>query len=84
MDAVVGSPFGRTTLAAYLPSRTAELTIHSVDIADALALDLEPPSEALAETLRHVANAAVGNGRGREMLRALSGRGVLPPGFNVY
>lgn len=84
MDATVGSPFGSTSLAAYLPSRTAELTIHSVDIGDALELTVDPPSEALAETLRHIANTAVLKGQGLEVLRALSGRATLPAGFNVY
>jgi uncharacterized protein (TIGR03083 family) len=84
MDAVVGSPFGYTSLGAYLPWRTAELTTHSIDIADALGLPVEVPSDALAETLRHVATMAVVKGHGREVLRALSGRASLPPGFSVY
>jgi uncharacterized protein (TIGR03083 family) len=84
MDAPLGTPFGATTLGAYLPSRTAELTTHSVDIADALGLSVEVPSEALAETLRYMATMAVLKGHGRELLRALSGRATLPPGFSVY
>ena len=84
MDAVVGSPFGHTSLRAYLPSRTAELATHGIDIADAIGLDVEVPSDALAETLRCVANMAVAKGHGRDVLRALSGRATLPPGFSVF
>jgi uncharacterized protein (TIGR03083 family) len=84
MDAVIGTPFGHRSLGAYLPSRTAELTIHGIDIADALGLSVEVPSDALAETLRGVANMAVTRGHGPELLRALSGRATLPPGFSVF
>ncbi len=74
MDAVVGSPFGHTSLGAYLPSRTAELTTHSIDIADAIGIAVDVPDDALAETLRCVATMAVAKGHGRDVLRALSGR----------
>ena len=73
MDAVVGSPFGHTSLGAYLPSRTAELTTHSIDIADAIGLEVEVPGDALAETLRCVATMAVAKGHGRDVLRAALG-----------
>ena len=84
MDAPLGTPFGATTLGAYLPSRTAEITTHSVDIADALSLSVDVPTDALAETLRYTATLAVVKGHGPELLRALSGRANLPPGFSVY
>jgi uncharacterized protein (TIGR03083 family) len=84
MDAPLGTPFGATSLGAYLPSRTAELTTHSIDIADALGLSVEVPTDALAETLRYMATMAVLKGQGPELLRALSGRAALPPGFSVY
>src|SRR6476619_6266451 len=84
MDTVVGSPFGRTSLGAYLPSRTAELTTPSIDIADAVGFHVDVPDDALAETLHYMANMAVVKGHGRELLRALSGRGTLPPDFSVY
>jgi len=84
MDAPLGTPFGATTLGAYLPSRTAELTTHSIDIAAALGLAVEVPTDALAETLRYMTTMAVLKGQGREVLSALSGRATLPPGFSVY
>lgn len=40
-DAPVASPAGPMTLAAYLPTRTFELTVHSLDLARALGVD--PP-----------------------------------------
>ena len=84
MDAVVGSPFGHTSLGTYLPSRTAELTTHSIDIADAIGIEVEVPGDALAETLRCVGTMAVAKGHGRDVLRTLSGRATLPPGFSVF
>jgi len=84
MDAPLGTPFGPTTLGAYLPSRTAELTTHSIDIADALGLSVEVPSEAFTETLRYMATMAVVKGHGHEVPRALTGRSPLPPGFSLY
>ena len=85
MDAVVGSPFGRTTLGR-VPARRVPRSSRSTASTSPTrsGSTVEPPSDALAETLRHVANVAVGSGHGRELLRALSGRDVLPPGFSVY
>lgn len=78
--AMVGTPFGEQTLDAYLRSRTAELVVHGLD----LGAGGEPPREALAECARFLASRAVSVGRGEELVRALTGRGTLPPGFNVY
>jgi uncharacterized protein (TIGR03083 family) len=84
-DATVGSPMGTMTLRAYLPSRTAELTIHALDIARALHLDLAPPTEALVETLAFVATISdTRKKQGVAVLMALTGRGDLPAGFSVY
>lgn len=83
-DAPLGTPFGSTTLGGYLPSRTAELVIHGCDLAAALGLAPAPPSDALGEALTFLARRAESSGRGVEVLRALSGRGQLPPDFSLY
>ena len=75
---------GTPRSARIYPSRTAELTTHGIDIADAIGLEVEVPGDALAETLRCVATMAVAKGHGRDVLRALSGRATLPPGFSVF
>jgi len=79
-DAIVGTPFGERSLAGYLPSRTAELVLHGLDLDTAV----EPPAEALADCAAFLATQAVGRGRGADLVRALSGRGNLEPGFSVY
>ncbi len=79
-DATVGTPFGEQTLDAYLRSRTAELVLHGLD----LETGVEPPSAALEECGAFLVMRAVRSGQGRDVVRALSGRGALPPGFTVY
>ena len=78
-DAVIGTPFGERTLASYLPSRAAELVLHGLD----LDTDVEPPTDALAACGAFLVSQAVNSGRGVELVRALSGRGTLSPGFSV-
>ena len=78
--AVVGTPFGERSLDSYLPSRTAELVVHGLDL-DTSAI---PPAEALAACGAFLVSQAIGNGRGVEMVRALTGRSTMAPGFNVY
>lgn len=79
-DAVVGTPFGPQTLDAYLRSRTAELVLHGLD----LGTGLQPPPEAIVECGIALVEMAVRRGLGVDVLRALSGRGALPPRFSVY
>jgi Mycothiol maleylpyruvate isomerase N-terminal domain len=79
-DARVGTPFGEQTLDSYLRSRTAELVLHGLD----LATDIEVPPDALVDCGAFLVQRAVGHGFGVEVVRALSGRGTLPPDFNVY
>jgi uncharacterized protein (TIGR03083 family) len=83
-EATVGSPAGTMTLGAYLPSRTAELTIHGLDVVRALGVELFAPLPALQESLAAVTRLSVGKGSGELVLLALSGRAELPPRFSVY
>jgi uncharacterized protein (TIGR03083 family) len=83
-EATIGSPARTMTLTEYLPSRTAELTIHGIDIVRALGSELAAPSEALAESLAFITGWCVTKGMGEIVLRALSGRQPLPSGFSVY
>jgi uncharacterized protein (TIGR03083 family) len=83
-DATVGTPFGTLPLVQYLTSRTAELTIHGVDLAHAIAVSPVVPADALGETLRFIAATAVRRGEGVRLVRALSGREPLPPDFSVF
>ena len=77
---MVGTPFGEQRLANFLRSRTAELVLHGLD----LGTDIEVPADALVECGVSLVETAVRKGYGMEVVRALSGRGTLPQGFNVY
>ena len=69
----------------YLPTRTLGLVVHSLDIATALP-DIEPPEfsdQLLSEIAMVGATAAVLQGRGVELMLALTGRGSLSPGFSI-
>jgi hypothetical protein len=70
-------------LHTYLPTRTFELAVHSLDIARAAALSFDLPDTVLDEATVLAARIAVTTGRGSEVLMSLTGRRVLPPGFSV-
>ena len=70
-------------LHTYLPTRTFELAVHSLDIARAAALSFDLPDIVLDQATVLAARIAVTTGRGSEVLMSLTGRRVLPPGFSV-
>ncbi|QCQ90771.1 maleylpyruvate isomerase N-terminal domain-containing protein [Rhodococcus sp. SGAir0479] len=70
-------------LHAYLPTRTFELAVHSLDIAAALDTTLTLPDDVLAETTVLAARLAIVDGTGATVLRALTGRAALPGSFSV-
>ncbi len=72
------------TLAEYLPSRIAELTIHGLDLTRALGAEIAVPTAAVQQSLRFLADPLVKQGKGELALLALSGRAQLPPDFSVY
>jgi Mycothiol maleylpyruvate isomerase N-terminal domain len=83
-DALVATPVGPMTLAAYLPTRTFELTVHSLDLARALALvtpaALGPAVTACCELAGRVAGQLP---QAPELLLALTGRNGLPEGLSI-
>lgn len=70
-------------LSSYLPTRTFELAVHGLDIGRAIGVDFAPPAEVLTEAAALAARIGVALGHGPTVLRALTGRGGLPPGFSV-
>jgi len=82
-DVVVTTAGGGMRVSDYLPTRTFELTVHSLDIAHATGLDFAPPTEALADTLALASASALRQGLGTEVLLALTGRQALPEGSSV-
>jgi len=71
-DLVVTTIVGGIRLRDYVPTRTFELVVHTLDLASALGAAVEPPPAAASEALRVVADLA-----------PRRGRAGLPPGFTV-
>jgi uncharacterized protein (TIGR03083 family) len=70
-------------LHTYLPTRTFELAVHSLDIAAAVGLPHRPPADVLEAATLLAAQTAVATGHGETVLLALTGRGALPPSFSI-
>ena len=70
-------------LYTYLPTRTFELAVHSLDIAGALGGDITLPPAVAAEAAGLAAAIAATSGQAEQVLLALTGRAALPPGFSV-
>nr|WP_090342730.1 maleylpyruvate isomerase N-terminal domain-containing protein [Mycolicibacterium malmesburyense]CRL73316.1 hypothetical protein CPGR_02674 [Mycolicibacterium malmesburyense] len=69
-------------LRTYLPTRTFELAVHSLDIARALGVSLTLPPPVLEEALVLAARIAAEQ-EGERVLVALTGRDGLPPSFSI-
>ncbi|BBY45757.1 maleylpyruvate isomerase family mycothiol-dependent enzyme [Mycolicibacterium celeriflavum] len=69
-------------LQAYLPTRTFELAVHSLDITRALGISFALPPAVLEEALVLAARIAAGQD-GDTVLMALTGRDALPVSFSV-
>lgn len=82
-DPVVDTAAGGMRVSDYLPTRTFELTVHSLDIARATGLEFTPPPEALADTLALASASALRQGYGVDVVLALTGRQPLPEGASV-
>jgi uncharacterized protein (TIGR03083 family) len=83
-DAALGVPFGQMTLAGYLPTRTFELTVHSLDLSRALAV---PAPAGLTPAITACCDLA-GRLAGRlptaaDLLLLLTGRSGLPGHLTV-
>lgn len=83
-DAAVATPVGTMTLGDYLPPRTFELVVHTLDLLRALAAPVPPGlREPLAAALQLAVRLSAESGHGAEVLLALTGRRPLPAGFTV-
>jgi uncharacterized protein (TIGR03083 family) len=80
---VIETIAGGMRLSAYLPTRTFELTVHSLDIGAATGIDVTPPAAALRESLHLGIDIALIYGDGHPVLRALTGRQPLPTGYSI-
>ena len=67
----------------YLPTRTFELAVHSLDIARALGVPHRLPTDVLDEAMVLATRIAAVTGLGEAVLLALTGRDTLPGSFSV-
>lgn len=82
-DDVVVTPAGGMRVRDWLPTRTFELVVHGMDLAAAAEVAFELPPEVVAGSVTLAARVAAAVGDGELVLRALTGRGALPPHFSV-
>ncbi len=82
-DPLIRTVVGGTRLRAYVPTRTFELAVHGLDLAEACGLDRTPPEHVLADAGRTALELAAHGGRLPVVLLALTGRRPLPAGFTV-
>ena len=77
-DTLVETIGGGMRVAAYLPTRTFELVVHSADVALALGLEPDAPPGALREAAGLATQVVLDSGRGTDLLLTLTGRADWP------
>jgi hypothetical protein len=83
-DAVVETRVGSMTLIGYLPTRTFELVVHSLDLVAATGVAVPAETvEPIAACLQLAARLAATTADAGDLLLALTGRRPLPAGFTV-
>jgi uncharacterized protein (TIGR03083 family) len=82
-DHIMATPVGGMRLIDYLPTRTFELIIHTMDLAIALGVNDEPPENGLEATLQILGQLALYRGHAPRLILATTGRHVLPEGFSL-
>lgn len=82
-EALLATPAGGMLLLDYLPTRTFELTVHTLDLAYALGMDVHVDPLPLACSLAIAAALAADRADGAQVLLALTGRLALPERFTV-
>jgi len=82
-DTIIAYDNGGIRFGDYLETRVFELTVHTLDLANAIGVEVEPSREALGLTLQLLAALAVESGRGAPLALSGTGRGPLPDGYTV-
>src|SRR5262249_50078579 len=82
-DILVRTIVGGIRFIDYLPSRVWELTVHTLDLAAALAGEVRVPEPAATVPLHLLTALAVRSEKAAPLLLAATGRCALPDGFNV-
>ncbi len=80
---IIGYDNGGIRFNDYLETRVFELTVHTLDLANAIGVEVEPSREAMGITLQLLASLALESGRGAPLALSGTGRGPLPQGYSV-
>lgn len=82
-DPVIPTVAGTMRLSDYLPTRTLELVVHTVDITRAVGRPENPPWQAWSATGAVLLELAHRRGDGALLAAALTGRAGLPDGWSA-
>ena len=82
-DTIIAYDNGGIRFGDYLETRVFELTVHTLDLANAIGVEVEPSREAMGLTLQLLAALALESGRGPALALSGTGRGPLPDGYTV-
>jgi uncharacterized protein (TIGR03083 family) len=82
-DHIMATPVGGIRLIDYLPTRTFELIIHTMDLAIAVGVSDKPPESGLEATMEILGRLALYRGHAPGLILAATGRYGLPDGFSV-
>ena len=82
-DTIIAYDNGGIRFGDYLETRVFELTVHTLDLANAIGVEVEPSREAMGITLQLLASLALESGRGAPLALSGTGRGPLPQGYSV-
>ena len=81
--ALVTTPVGGMRLIDYLPTRIFELTVHTLDLAAAVSLEVTVSDTAAQLVFALIGDLALQTGKAAPLLLATTGRGPLQAGFSV-
>tara|TARA_A100001037_G_scaffold25361_1_gene20734 strand:- start:58586 stop:59188 length:603 start_codon:yes stop_codon:yes gene_type:complete len=82
-DTVISYVNGGIKFGDYLRTRILELVVHSIDLAQAIGIDYEPPKEAMREALYLLADLAVDTPYASKLALISTGREISKTSFNV-
>lgn len=77
-DAVVATPAGRMRIAEYLPTRTCELVVHSLDLIHATGATARVPTRAVRQTTHLLVGLGEALGLDESVVAVLAGRDMPP------
>lgn len=82
-DHIMRTVVGGMRLIDYLPTRTFELIIHTMDLTNALGMETTPPERGMETTVQLLGQLALYRGHAPGLILAATGRRGLTDGFSV-